>query len=92
MTGAEKAKLAQYIKGMSAEEKRYITEGIPSSYMEQELSRRREVAHQTLSNVFEILQTVHEDMTLNEAHAVINQLRDALSLKGKEGTRCQHQS
>ena len=78
MNNAEKEAFSCVIKGMTEEEKRFALQFIPTEYMQEELQRKNDVVNETLSNVFDIVQSFKQDMTLNEAQSCIGKLRSVL--------------
>ena len=72
MTYAEKEALRTITKGMENEEKAFLLKFIPTDYIQDELIRREEVVNITLNQIREIINSVNDNMILNEKEEILN--------------------
>lgn len=72
MTYAEKEALRTITKGMENEEKVFLLKFIPTDYIQDELIRREEVVNITLNQIREIINSVNDNMILNEKEETLN--------------------
>lgn len=72
MTYAEKEALRTITKGMENEEKAFLLKFIPTDYIQDELIRREEVVNITLNQIREIINSVNDNMILNEKEETLN--------------------
>ena len=72
MTYAEKEALRTITKGMENEEKAFLLKFISTDYIQDELIRREEVVNITLNQIREIINSVNDNMILNEKEEALN--------------------